>query len=92
MKVMNGLVMTLEKDKRFLCLAVAVLLCEQICRFAYGGAKISIKSYFMRSFFCLSVFSSSGVLGKITSIRSKLPTAACWCQEEKRGNCEADLL
>ena len=34
------------------------------------GAKISIKSYFMRSFFCLSVFSSSEVLGKITSIRS----------------------
>ena len=53
----------------------AVLLCEQFCRFANGGAKISIKYYFMRSFFfCLSVFSNSEVLGKITSIRSKLPT------------------
>lgn len=63
------------RQEIFMCLAV--LLCEQFCRFAYGGAKISIKSYFMRSFFCLSVFSSSEVLGKITSIRSKLPTAAC---------------
>ena len=42
--------------------------------------------------FCLSVFSSSEVLGKIISIRSKLPTAACWSLEEKRGNCEANLL
>ena len=71
----------------------AVLLCEQFCRFANGGAKISIKSYFMRwFFFCFSVFSSSEVLGKITSIRSKPPTAACWSREEKRGNCEANLL
>ena len=48
-------------------------------------------------FFCLSVFwfrvfSSIEVFGKITSIRSKLPTAACWSREEKRGNCEANLL
>ena len=61
-------------------------------RFANGGAKISIKSYFMRSFFFLSVFSSRQVLGKITSIPSKLPTAACWSREEQRGNCEANLL
>ena len=32
------------------------------------------------------------VLGKITSIRSKLPTAAYWSRERKRGNCEANLL
>ena len=32
-------------------------------------------------FFC--VFSSSEVLAKITSIRSKLPTAACWSREKK---------
>ena len=43
-------------------------------------------------FFCFSVFSSSEVLGKISSIRSKLPTAACWSREKKRGNCEANLL
>ena len=49
MKVMNGLVTTLEEDEIFMCLAV--LLCKQFCRFANGGAKISIKSYFMRSFF-----------------------------------------
>ena len=65
MRVMNGLVITLEEDEIFMCLAV--LLCEQFCRFVNGGAKISIKSYFMRSFFFLSVFSSSKVLGKITS-------------------------
>ena len=35
MKVMNGLVMTLEEDEIFMCLAV--LLCEQFCRFANGG-------------------------------------------------------
>ena len=29
-------------------------------------------------FFCFSVFSSSEVFGKITSIRSKLLIAACW--------------
>ena len=33
--------------------------------------------------FFLSLFSSSEVLGIITSIRSKLPTAACWSWEEK---------
>ena len=49
MKVMNGLVMTLEEDKRFF-MCLAVLLCKQFCRFANEGAKISIKSYFMRSF------------------------------------------
>ena len=42
--------------------------------------------------FFLSVFNSSEVLAKITSIWGKLPTAACWSREEKRGNCEANLL
>ena len=85
MKVMNDLVLTLEEGKRFLCLA---------CRFANEGAKISIKSYFMRSFFFVlnSVFSSSEVLGKITSIRNKLVTVTCWSRKEKRGKCEANLL
>ena len=77
------------RQEIFMCLAV--LLCEQFWWFANGGAKISIESFFVR-LFCLSVFSSSEVLGKITSIRSKLPTAACWSREEKGGNCEADLL
>ena len=77
------------RQEIFMCLAV--LLCEQFCRFVNGGAKISIKSYFMRSFF-LSVFSSGELLGKISSIRSKLSIAACWSREEKRGNCEANLL
>ena len=91
MKVMHGLVMTLEEDEIFMCLAAQ--LGEQFCRLANEGAKISIKSYFIRSFFSfLSVFSSCEVLAKIVSIRSKLPTAACWSREKKRGNCEAKLL
>ena len=49
MKFMNGLVIAHhEEDKIFMCLAV------QLCRFTNGGAKISIKSYFMRSFFGLA--------------------------------------
>ena len=43
-------------------------------------------------FFFLSVFSSSEVLSKITSIRNKLPTAACWSRKKKGGNCEANLV
>ena len=52
------------RQEIFMCLAV--LLCEQFCRFANGGAKISIKSVLLHeiTFFCLSVFSSSEVLGK----------------------------
>ena len=78
------------RQEIFMCLAV--LLCEQFCRFANGGAKLSIKSFMRSFFFCFSAFSSSEVLGKITSIWSKLPTKACWSREEKRGNCEANLL
>ena len=85
MKVMNGLVMTLEEDKGFLCVWLFY------CRFAGGGAKISIMCDFKRSFFFVSVYSAA-VLGKITSIRSKLPTAAYCYREEKKGNCEANLL
>ena len=45
----------LGRQEIFMCLAVP--LCEHFCRFANEGAKISIKSYFMKSFhFCLSVF------------------------------------
>ena len=79
-----------EQREIFMCLAV--LLCEQFCRFANGGAKISIKSYFMKTYFCLIVSSSSEVLGKITSIRSKLPTAALLVSGGKERNCEANLL
>ena len=47
------------RQEIFMCLPV--LLCEQFCSFANGGAKISIKFYF----FCLSVFSSSEVLSYV---------------------------
>ena len=49
-------------------------------------SKISIKSYFMRSCF-LSVFSSSEVLGKNVSIRSKLPTVGKKRQEGVKSTC-----
>ena len=68
----------------FMCLAVP--LCEQF----FSDSRTEVPRY--RSsptswdlFFCLSAFSSSEVLDKITSIRSKLPTAACWSRKEKRG-------
>ena len=42
MKIMNGLVMTLEEDKICFDMCLAALLCEQFCQFANEGAKISI--------------------------------------------------
>ena len=44
------------RQEIFMCLAA--LLCEQFFRFANEGAKISIKSYFMRLFF-FSVYSAA---------------------------------
>ena len=72
----------------------SITMCEQFCRFTNEGASSEdINQVLLHEInFFLSVFSSSAVLAKITSIRSKLPTAACWSWEEKRGNCEADLL
>ena len=81
------------RQEIFMCLAV--LLGKQFCLFANGsrGAKISGDQVLLHEIILiLSIFSSSEVLGKITSIRSKLPTAACWAREEKKGNCEANLL
>ena len=92
MKVMNGLVMTLEEDKRLLC----VWLLYYVSNFADSRMKVpryDIDQVLLHEiFFFLSVFSSGEVLAKITSIRSKLPTAACLSREKKRGNCEAKLL
>ena len=91
---MNSLAMTLEEDKRFLC----VWLFYNVSNFAASRMEVtryrSVKSNFMKRhfFFCFSVFSSSEVLDKITSIQRILSTAACWSGEEKRGNCEANLL
>ena len=44
----------------------------------WPGAKIPIKSSFMEidSVFC--AFNKSGAPGKNSSVRSKLPTLACW--------------
>ena len=63
MKVMNGL---LSRKTRFLCVSLFYYVSN------FAGAKISIKSCLMRSFFfCLGVFSSSELLGKITSFHSE---------------------
>ena len=72
MKVLNGLVITLDEEMRFLC----VWLFYYVSNFADSRTEMpryrSSQSYCMRSFFfCPSVFSSSEVLGKITSIRSE---------------------
>ena len=88
---MNGLVMILEEDKRFIC----VWLLYYVSNFA--DSRMEVPRYrssptLCDHFFFLSVFSISEVLGEITSIWSKLPTAACWSREEKKGNCEANLL
>ena len=73
------------RQEMFMCLAALFM------RAGFADSRMKVpryrsESYFMRSFFLLSVFSSSEVLAKITSIRSKLTTAACWCggnQERK---------
>ena len=89
-KVMNGLVMTLEEDKKFLW----VWLLNYVSNFTDSRMKVPRYRSSPTSWdhFFLSVFSSSQVLAKITSIGSKLLSAACWSREEKRENCEANLL
>ena len=91
MKIMSGLVMTLEGDKRFLFVWL-----YYVSNFADSRMKVLRyrSSPLHEIFFFLSVYTyySSSALAKSTFIRSKLPTAACWSREEKRGNCEANLL
>ncbi len=74
-----------------MCLRAA-LLSEQFCRFANGGAKLSIKSYFMRSSFLSQCIQQQSSVRQNYFHSDKLPSAACWSREEKRGNCEANLL
>ena len=68
-----------ERQEIFMCLAV--LLCEQFCRFANEGAKISIKSYF------LSVFSSSECLPKLLpfGVNCRLQLAGLGKKREETG-------
>ena len=51
----------------------------------FADSRMELPRYRSCSTF-LSVFSSSEVSAKITSIRSKLSTEACWSRKEKRGN------
>ena len=61
-EVTNGLVMTLEEDKRFLWVWLLYLLylvlCEQFCRFVNEGAKISINSVLLHEIILFSVYSA----------------------------------
>ena len=52
-----------SRGRQEIFMYLAALLCEQflLIREWVGGAKISIKSYFMESIFFLSAFSSSEV-------------------------------
>ena len=67
------------RQKIFMCLAA--LLCEQFCRFTNGGAKISIKSCFMRSFYSQCIL----------SVNCRLQPAGLG-KKRARGMCEANLL
>ena len=51
MEVMNGSVITLEDRRQDIFMCLAVLLCEQFCRFANGGPKISIQSVLLHEKF-----------------------------------------
>ena len=51
MKVVHEWFSDYSRGRQEIFMCLAVLLCQQFCGFANGGAKISIKSYFMRSFF-----------------------------------------
>ena len=58
MNVMNSLAITLEGDKRFLC--VWLFYCVSNCRFANGDANISIKSVLLHEIiFFVSVYSAA---------------------------------
>ena len=60
MKVMNGLVITLEEESQEIFICLPVLLCEQFCRFANRGAKILIKSVPLHEIiFFVSVYSAA---------------------------------
>ena len=91
MKVMSSLVMTLEEDKRFLC----VWLFYYVSNFSHCEWRCQdIDQVLLHEIiFFVSVYSAAVKCQAITSIRSKLPTAACWSRKEKRGNCKAiDLI
>ena len=82
MKVMNGLVITLEEDKGFLC----VWLFYYVSNFADSRTEVpryrSSQSHFMRFFFSLSVFSSSEVLGPF-GVNCRLQLAGLGKKREK---------
>ena len=86
MKVMNGLVMTLQKDKRFF-MYLAALLSEWRRQ---DNDQVLLHEIILFSQ-CIQV-AAVRVSAKITSIRNKLPTAACWSRKKKGGNCEANLV
>ena len=75
-KVMNGLMMILEDDKRNL-MCLAALLYEQFLPIREWRCQDIDQVLLHGDHF----FLSSELLDKNASIRSKLPTAACWSRE-----------
>ena len=80
------------RQENFICLAA--VLCEQFCRFANEGAKISIKSFRLHEIilFCLMYSAAVKCKPKLLPFGKK-----CWLMlaglgKKKRGNCEANLL
>ena len=76
-KVMNGLVMILEEDEIFMCLAALLVLYEQFLPIREWRCQ-DIDQVLLHGD---NFFLSSELLDKNASIRSKLPTAACWSRE-----------
>ena len=87
MKVTNGLVMTRGRQEIFMC-KLGYSIMRAILPIREWRCQDIDQVLLHEIIFFFSVYSA--VLGKITSIRSKLPSAASWSREEKRGNCEAN--
>ena len=65
---------------------LAALLCEQFCRFANEGAKISTKSYVIRSFFSQCIQQQWSV--SQNCFHSEAGDCSLLVSEKKRGNCD----
>ena len=102
MKFMNSLAITLEEDKRFLCVWLFYYVSNfadsrmevpwhqsspsswdhfflsQCIQYAASRVSFDLPRKSKETVLVGYVFGSCEVLGKISSIRSKLPTAACW--------------
>ena len=87
-KVMNGLVGDDSRGRQEIFMCLAALLYEQFLPIREWRCQDIDQVLLHGDHF----FLSSELLNKNASIRSKLPTAACWYREMYRGKFEANLL